>query len=145
MILGIGTDLCDIRRIERTLARYGERFTGRVFTEAERLKAERRPRPSHVFAQCFAAKEACAKALGTGYRRGVFARDIAVCNHRSGQPYLTLAGGAHRRLAELTPPEMAARIDVTLTDEYPMAHAVVVISAVPAAPADGRGNRGEVA
>ncbi|MBE0530183.1 MAG: holo-ACP synthase [Rhodospirillales bacterium] len=131
MILGLGTDLCDIRRVERTLMRFGERFTSRLFTDTERAKAASRPHKSaHVFAQCFAAKEACAKALGTGYRRGVFARDIAVGNHTSGQPYLTLHGGARRRLDELTPTGMVARIDVSLTDENPMAHAVVIISAV---------------
>lgn len=133
MILGLGTDLCDIRRVERTLMRFGERFTLRLFTDTERAKAASRPyKSASVFAQCFAAKEACAKALGTGYRRGVFPRDIAVGNHSSGQPCLTLHGGARRRLDELTPAGMVARIDVSLTDENPMAHAVVIISAVPA-------------
>ena len=139
MILGLGTDLCDIRRVERTLMRFGERFTSRLFTDTERAKAASRPHKSaHVFAQCFAAKEACAKALGTGYRRGVFAHDIAVGNHPSGQPYLTLHGGARRRLDELTPAGMVARIDVSLTDENPMAHAVVIISAVSAPDKAGR-------
>jgi holo-[acyl-carrier protein] synthase len=133
MILGLGTDLCDIRRVERTLRRFGDRFAFRLFTDAERAKAAGRPQKSaQVFAQCFAAKEACAKALGTGYRGGVFARDIAVGNHPGGRPYITLHGGARRRLDELTPPGMVAQIDVSLTDENPMAHAVVVISAVPA-------------
>jgi len=144
MILGLGTDLCDVRRVERTLRRFGERFALRLFTEAERAKAARRPhRSAQVFAQCFAAKEACAKALGTGYRRGVFARDIGVANRPSGRPYLTLRGGARRRLDELTPPGMVARIDLSLTDEVPMAHAVVIISAVPAPEAVG-GTGGEV-
>lgn len=130
MILGIGTDLCDIRRIERVLARHGERFAAHAFTEVEWAKAARRPRPACVLAQCFAAKEACSKALGTGLRRGVHLRDMAVANHASGQPYLTLNGGARRRLDELTPPGMTARIDVSMSDEYPMANAIVVISAV---------------
>lgn len=137
MILGVGIDLCDIRRIERALDRHGERFTARVFTEAERTKAARRAHAAGVFAQCFAAKEACTKALGTGLRRGVFLRDIAVMNHPSGQPYLKLDGGARRRLAELTPPGMEARIDVSMSDEFPMANAVVVISAVAASGNEG--------
>lgn len=142
MILGLGTDLCDVRRVERTLRRFGDRFALRLFTDAERAKAARRPHKSaQVFAQCFAAKEACAKALGTGYRRGVFARDIAVANHPSGRPYLTLYGGARLRLDEMTPPGMVAQIDLSLTDEKPMAHAVVIISAVPASSGVG----GEVA
>lgn len=144
MILGLGTDLCDIRRIEGTLARYGERFKLRLFTEAERAKAARRPQMAgRIFAQCFAAKEACAKALGTGYRRGVFPRDIALANHASGQPHLTLGGGAGRRLDDLTPVGMVARIDISLTDEYPMAHAIVIISAM-AAPSGGGREPGEV-
>ena len=144
MILGLGTDLCDIRRIEGTLARYGERFKMRLFTDVERTKAARRPLMSaRVFAQCFAAKEACAKALGTGYRQGVFPRDIALANHASGQPYLTLSGGAGRRLDDLTPKGMVARIDISLSDEYPMAHAIVIVSAV-ALPSSGGREAGEV-
>ncbi|MBL6945246.1 MAG: holo-ACP synthase [Rhodospirillales bacterium] len=130
MILGLGTDLCDIQRIERSLARFGERFTVRVYTDLERRKAARRPRPASVFAQCFAAKEACTKALGTGLRRGVFLRDIEVGNENSGKPFLRLTGGALRRLQEITPRGMSAQIDVSLTDEYPLAHAIVIISAV---------------
>ena len=138
MILGLGTDLCDIRRIERTLARHGERFMQRLFTEAERAKAARRPQTAaRVVAQCFAAKEACAKALGTGFRRGVFPCDIALANHASGQPYLTLTNGALRRLDALTPQGMVFQIDISLTDEYPLTHAIVILSAVPA-----RGGRG---
>ncbi len=130
MILGLGTDLCDIRRIERSLERFGERFTARVYTENERQKAARRPNPAPVFAQCFAAKEACSKALGTGLRRGVYLRDIEVGNETSGKPYLRLSGGALQRLREITPPGMSAQINVSLTDEYPLAHGIVIISAV---------------
>ena len=136
MILGIGTDLCDIRRIEQTLDRFGDRFVERLFAPSERAKAERRPAPANSYAQGFAAKEACAKALGTGFRRGVFWRDLVVRNHASGQPYMELTGGAARRLADLTPAGMVARVDVSQTDEYPLAHAMVVISAVPG---DGAG------
>ena len=133
MIIGVGTDLCDIRRIERALDRFAERFTERVFTDAERARAGRRPNPAAAFAQRFAAKEACAKALGTGFRRGVFWRDLAVDNLPSGKPVMTLSGGALARLDELTPAGMTAAIDVSLTDEYPLAHALVIIFAVPAA------------
>ena len=133
MIIGIGTDVLDIRRIERTLDRFGERFVGRVFTQVERDRAFSRPRPAAALAQRYAAKEACSKALGTGFRQGVFWRDMAVDNLPSGQPFLVLTGGARLRLDALTPPGMAARIDLTLSDEFPIAQAVVVISAVPAA------------
>lgn len=134
MILGIGNDLCDIRRIAKTLDRFGERFLDRVFTPAERAKAERRTAElrAATYAKRFAAKEACAKALGTGFAQGVFHRDLGVVNLPSGQPTLALTGGAARRLAELTPPGMVARIDLTMTDEYPLAEAMVVISALPA-------------
>ncbi len=132
MIIGIGTDLCDIRRIENTLERFGERFVERLFAASERAKAERRTQPANSYAQSFAAKEACAKALGTGFRKGVFWRDMVVRNHASGQPYMELSGGAAARLRELTPAGMVAQVDVSQTDEYPMAHAMVVISAVPA-------------
>ena len=126
MILGLGTDLCDIRRVEQNLERFGERFIARVYTEREQAKAARRPRPASVFAQCFAAKEACTKALGTGLRQGVFLRDIEVGNERSGKPYLTLAGGALLRLQALTPPGMVAnagrfadgRVSVGSCDRY---------------------------
>jgi holo-[acyl-carrier protein] synthase len=129
MILGVGTDLIDIRRIERTIARFGERFLERVFTATERQKALRRAQPAAAFAQRYAAKEACAKALGTGFRDGVFWRDIGVDNWPSGQPFLRLEGGAARRLDALLPEGRIARLDLSLTDEPPFAHAVVIISA----------------
>jgi holo-[acyl-carrier protein] synthase len=131
MIIGLGSDLIDIRRIERTLERYGERFIARIFTPLERQKAERRAQRVATYAKRFAAKEACAKALGTGFRRGVFWRDLGVVNLPSGQPTLKLTGGAAKRLAELTPPGMVARIDLTMTDEPPIAQAMVIITAVP--------------
>lgn len=131
MIVGIGSDLIDIRRIERTLARFGERFVSRIFTEVERERSERRGHPAASYARRFAAKEACSKALGTGFRDGVFFRDLGVVNLASGRPTMQLTGGAARRLAKLIPPGLAARIDVTLTDEPPLAEAVVIISAVP--------------
>ena len=129
MILGIGTDLCDIRRMERALERFGERFTQRIYAESEQVKANKRPNPAASYAQGFAAKEACAKALGTGFRKGVFWRDLVVANHPTGQPFMILTGGAKARLDSLVPKGMAARIDVTQSDEYPMAQAVVIISA----------------
>ncbi len=133
MILGIGNDLIDIRRIEQTLERFGERFLDRIYTAEERARAERRPfNRAATYAKRFAAKEACAKALGTGLRRGVFWRDMRVANLPSGQPTLTLSGGAVKRLAEMVPPGMVAQINLTMTDDYPWAEAVVVISAVPA-------------
>ena len=134
MILGLGNDLIDIRRIEKTLARFGDRFIDRVFTEAERAKAERRTEVMRAatYAKRYAAKEAAAKALGTGFRAGVFWRDIGVVNTSLGQPTLCLTGGAAERLQQMLPPGMVARIDLTMTDEYPMAEAVVIISAVPA-------------
>jgi holo-[acyl-carrier protein] synthase len=132
MILGLGSDIIDIRRIERTLERFGGRFLDRVFTETERRKSDGRANRAASYAKRFAAKEACAKALGTGFRRGVFWRDLGVVNLRSGKPTMALAGGAARRLAEITPPGMAAQIDITLTDDYPQAQAFVLISAVPA-------------
>ncbi len=130
MILGIGADLIDIRRIERVMERHGDRFLARVFTEIERSKAERRANTAATFAKRFAAKEACAKALGTGMRAGVFWRDIGVINLAGGRPTLRLSGGALRRLQTITPQGYESRIDVTLTDEWPLAQAVVVISAV---------------
>lgn len=134
MILGLGNDLCDIRRIERTLERFGDRFVERVFTDAERAKADRRAPGirAATYAKRFAAKEACAKALGTGFNHGVFLKDIGVVNLDSGQPTVALTGGAALRLAAITPKGMAARVHLTMTDEYPMAEAVVVISAIPA-------------
>ena len=134
MIIGIGTDLCDIRRIEKTLKRFGSRFVERLYDKSEQAKAERRLSPAASYAQGFAAKEAFAKALGTGFKKGVFWRDLVVANHPSGQPYMILSGGAKARLESLVPPGMEARIDVTQSDEYPMAQAVVVISAVPGNP-----------
>jgi holo-[acyl-carrier protein] synthase len=135
MILGLGSDICDIRRIERSLERFGPRFTERVFTEVERAKAERRTGRNRAgtYAKRFAAKEACAKALGTGFARGVFMSNLGVVNLRGGQPTMLLTGGAAARLAALTPPGMTARLDLSMTDEYPYAYAQVIISAVPAA------------
>jgi len=131
MILGIGTDLCDIRRIEKTLARFDARFTDRVYTPEERIKANRRGvRRANRYAMFYAAKEACAKALGTGFRNNVFWRDLSVTNLPSGQPLMTLSNGALERLQTLTPAGFAPKIDLSLTDEYPMAHAMVVISAL---------------
>ncbi|MDQ2083728.1 holo-ACP synthase [Xanthobacteraceae bacterium Astr-EGSB] len=129
MILGIGIDLVDIRRIEKTIERHGERFVARVFTAVERAKAERRANRVETYAKRFAAKEACAKALGTGFRNGVFFRDMGVVNLKSGRPTLELTGGARRRLEAITPPGTQARIDLALTDEWPIAQAMVVISA----------------
>ena len=133
MIIGIGSDICDIRRIEAAMERFGERFLLRVFTEAERRKAERRSGRSRAgtYAKRFAAKEACAKALGTGFRDGVFMSDLGVVNRPGGQPGFVLTGGAAIRLARLLPAGHAARLDLTLTDEYPYAYANVIISAVP--------------
>ncbi len=132
MIIGLGNDLIDIRRIEKTLEKFGERFTVRVFTEVERAKSDRRAARAASYAKRFAAKEACAKALGTGVpRRGVHWQHMGVVNLPSGQPTLDLTGGAALRLEELTPRGMKARIDVTITDDYPLAQAIVIISAVP--------------
>ena len=129
MIIGLGNDLIDIRRIEKTLERFGSRFTRRVFTEVEQAKSEPRANRAASYAKRFAAKEACAKALGTGVpRRGVHWRDLGVVNLPSGQPTMALTGGAARRLTEITPAGMTARIDVTLTDDYPLAQAIVIIS-----------------
>ncbi|WP_189051367.1 holo-ACP synthase [Aliidongia dinghuensis] len=132
MILGLGTDLIDIRRIEKTLERYGDKFTERCFTPVERAKADRRAQRAATYAKRYAAKEACSKALGTGFRAGVFWRDIGVVNLASGQPTLQLTGGARARLDAMTPPGMVAQIHLTLTDEPPLAEAMVMIVAVPA-------------
>ncbi len=133
MIIGLGNDLIDIRRIEKTLDKFGERFTQRVFTEVERTKSDRRAARAASYAKRFAAKEACAKALGTGVpRRGVHWQHMGVVNLPSGQPTLDLTGGAAARLQELIPDGMQARIDVTITDDYPLAQAIVIISAIPA-------------
>ncbi|MGV7031432.1 holo-ACP synthase [Methylobacterium symbioticum] len=130
MIVGIGSDLCDIRRIEKSLARFGERFTHRVFTEGERLKSDRRAARAPSYARRFAAKEACAKALGTGMSRGVFWRDMEVVNLPGGKPTLRLTGGALAHLQSLIPAGHAARIHVSLTDDPPLAQAFVIIEAV---------------
>jgi holo-[acyl-carrier protein] synthase len=132
MILGVGNDLIDIRRIERTLERYGDRFLSRVFTDTERQKSDHRRARAASYAKRFAAKEACAKALGTGLRRGVFWRDMGVVNLRSGRPTMVLTGGAAEQLRRITPSGSEARIDITLTDDFPLAQAMVVISTVPA-------------
>ena len=131
MILGIGSDLVDIRRIERTLERFGDRFTTRVFTETERKRSSRRADHAASYAKRFAAKEACSKALGTGFRNGVSWHDLSVVNLPSGKPTMALTGAAARRLAEMTPSGMVAQIDLTMADDHPLAHAIVVISAVP--------------
>lgn len=130
MILGIGTDTIDIRRIEKSLARFGDRFTQRIFTETERARAERRPdQRAATYAKRFAAKEACSKALGTGLKKGVFWRDMGVANLPSGQPTLRLTGGASVRLAQLTPAGYRPIIHLSLTDDYPLAVSFVIISA----------------
>src|SRR5579885_3400124 len=131
MILGIGSDITDIRRIEKVIERHGERFLSRIFTEVERAKAERRARSVETYAKRFAAKEACSKALGTGIRGGVWWRDMGVVNLPSGRPTMQLTGGALKRLEALTPPGHSAQIDLTITDDGPMAQAIVIISAVP--------------
>ena len=130
MILGIGSDMVDIGRIEKVIERHGERFLGRIFTAAERARAERRTDRVATYAKRFAAKEACAKALGTGLRAGVFWRDMGVVNLPSGRPTLRLSGGALARLKAITPDGCEAQIDLTITDEGPLAQALVVISAV---------------
>jgi len=131
ILLGLGNDMIDIRRIERSLERWGERFIRRVFTETEIAKSERRAARAASYAKRFAAKEACAKALGTGFNRGVFMRDLGVVNLRSGKPTMAMAGGAAVRLAELTPQGYRARIDLTITDDDPWAQAIVMITALP--------------
>jgi holo-[acyl-carrier protein] synthase len=130
MIIGMGSDITDIRRIEKVIGRHGDRFLDRIFTEAERARAERRAHPMATYAKRFAAKEACAKALGTGIRRGVWWRDMGVINLPSGRPTMQLTGGALRRLEAITPAGCEARIDLTISDEWPLAQAIVVISAV---------------
>jgi holo-[acyl-carrier protein] synthase len=133
MILGLGSDLIDIRRIDQVIERFGDRFLDRIFTDVERRKCERRADRAASYARRFAAKEACSKALGTGFRDGVFWRDLGVVNLPSGRPSMMLTGGALRRLEEITPAGTVARLDVTLTDEPPIAQAVVIITAEPAA------------
>ena len=131
MIIGLGSDLIDIRRIERTIQRFGDRFLDRIFTDTERARSDARAERIASYAKRFSAKEACSKALGTGFRRGVYWRDMGVVNLASGRPTMRLTGGAARQLAELTPAGMRAQIDVSLTDEPPTAQAIVIISGVP--------------
>jgi len=133
MIVGLGNDIVDIRRLEKTLEKYGERFISRIFTDIERRKSERRAQRAATYAKRFAAKEACSKALGTGFRRGVFWRDMGVVNEPSGRPTMTLTGGAKAQLDRLIPAGHVARIHVTLTDDFPYAQAIVMIEAVPMA------------
>ena len=130
MILGLGSDLIDIRRIEETLARHGERFIARLFTDVERAKSEPRANRAASYAKRFAAKEACAKALGTGLNRGVYWRDMGVVNLPGGKPTMRLTGGALKRLEAITPPGHKAQIDLSITDDFPLAQAIVIISAV---------------
>jgi holo-[acyl-carrier protein] synthase len=135
MIIGIGSDLCSIERIANSLERFGERFTNRVFTEVERAKAERRPfTRAGTYAKRFAAKEAFSKAVGTGFKRGVFMKDIGVVNLPSGAPTLSLTGGAKERLDAITPPGHAVHVHLTMTDDHPFAMAVIVIEALPEEP-----------
>jgi holo-[acyl-carrier protein] synthase len=132
MILGLGNDMVDIRRVEKTLERYGDRFVQRVFTEIEQAKSDRRRNRAASYAKRFAAKEACAKALGTGMRQSVFWRDMGVVNLASGKPTMELAGGALARLQRITPAGMRAQIDLTISDDFPWAQAIVIITALPA-------------
>ncbi|MDR3528382.1 MAG: holo-ACP synthase [Rhizomicrobium sp.] len=134
MILGIGSDLIDIRRVEESIARFGERFLSRIFTDLERAKSEGRKAKAASYAKRFAAKEACSKALGTGLNRGVYWRDMGVENLPGGKPTMRLTNGALQRLEEMTPPGMIAQIDLTITDDFPLAQAFVIISANPAPP-----------
>ena len=133
MIIGIGSDLIDIRRVEKTLERFGDRFTNRCFTEIERTKSDRRRLRAASYAKRYAAKEACSKALGTGFRKGVFWRDLGVINLTGGKPTMKLTGGALKRLEDMTPEGMDIQIDLTITDEPPIAEAMVIISAIPKA------------
>ena len=130
MILGVGSDLIDIRRIEKTLERHGPRFIARIFTDVEQAKSERRAARAASYAKRFAAKEACAKALGTGLSQGVFWRDMGVINLPSGKPTMKLTGGALKKLNSLIPAGHKVQIDVSITDEYPLAQAIVIISAI---------------
>ena len=130
MILGLGSDLIDIRRIEKTLERHGPRFIARIFTELEQAKSERRAARAASYAKRFAAKEACSKALGTGLSQGVFWRDMGVVNLPSGKPTMKLTGGALKKLNSMIPPGHKAQIELSITDEYPLAQAIVIISAI---------------
>jgi holo-[acyl-carrier protein] synthase len=134
MIIGLGSDLIDVRRIEKTIARHGERFLNRIFTDVERAKSDKRAQRAASYAKRFAAKEACSKALGTGLNKGVYWRDMGVVNLPGGKPTLKLTGGALKRLQELTPSGYSAQIDLSMTDELPLAQAIVIISAVALAP-----------
>jgi len=133
VIIGLGSDILDIRRIEKTIERFGDRFLNRIFTPAERAKAERRTEKirAATYAKRYAAKEAASKALGTGFRQGVFWRDLGVVNLSSGQPTLRMTGGAAARLAQITPPGLVSHVALTMTDEFPYAQAMVIITAVP--------------
>ena len=131
MIIGLGNDVIDIRRIEKSLERFGDRFVNRIFTETERRKSDPRKQRAASYAKRFAAKEACSKALGTGFRRGVFWRDMGVVNLPSGKPSLVLTGGALAQLQRITPFGHSAQIDLTITDDFPTAHAIVIITAIP--------------
>ena len=131
MILGLGSDLIDIRRIEKTIKKHGERFLNRVYTEIERAKSDRRAQRAASYAKRFAAKEACAKALGTGLNQGVYWRDMGVVNLPGGKPTMRLTGGALKRLEKITPVGHQPQIDLTITDDFPLAQAIVIISAVP--------------
>ena len=136
MIIGIGSDLIDIRRIEQTLDRFGDRFVERIFTDIERQKSDRRRLRAASYAKRFAAKEACSKALGTGLSRGVYWRDMGVVNLPGGKPSMVLTNGAAARLQSLIPAGMTAQIDLTITDDHPLAQAFVIISANPAVQSD---------
>ncbi|MBT3787284.1 MAG: holo-ACP synthase [Alphaproteobacteria bacterium] len=131
MMIGMGSDLIDIRRIEKTLERFGERFTNRIYTELERTKSDKRMNRAASYAKRYAAKEAMSKALGTGFRKGVFWRDMGVINLPGGKPTMALTGGAAARLEEITPDGMKALIELTITDEPPLAQAIVIITAMP--------------
>ena len=132
MIIGLGNDMVDIRRIEQTLERYGDRFVARIFTDIEQKKSDRRAQRAASYAKRFAAKEACSKALGTGFRRGVFWKDMGVVNEPSGRPTLQLTGGAKKQLERITPIGHQVKIQLTITDDYPYAQAIVIIEAVAA-------------
>jgi holo-[acyl-carrier protein] synthase len=134
VIIGLGSDLIDIRRVEKSIERFGDRFLNRIFTEVEKAKSDRRNQRAASYAKRFAAKEACAKALGTGLNRGVYWRDMGVVNLPGGKPTLKLTGGALQRLEAITPPGHSAQIDLTITDDFPLAQAIVIISAIAGPP-----------
>ena len=131
MIIGLGSDLIDIRRVEKSIARFGDRFLNRIFTDTEKLKSDKRAQRAASYAKRFAAKEACSKALGTGLRKGVFWRDMGVVNLPGGKPSMKLTGGALKRLQQMTPPGHEAVIELTITDDFPLAQAIVIIQALP--------------